>query len=238
MNRSWQAVLRERGVAWVATASSAAQAQGLAETVAAALREALTSRSEARLALSGGRSPIPFLQALACHVLDWEQVKLTLVDERWVSSDQPESNERLLRRHLQPVFDRLHWQPLYQGASPAQDAATAGAALLEWQPLDVVVLGMGLDGHTASLFPGQPQVSQWLQPGAGALCAATLAADASPRLTLTGRALHSARRQLLAISGEQKLQVLIGALERAPADCPIAAFLRAPLEIHYCPDQA
>ena len=140
MNWSWQAVLRERGVAWVETASPAAQAQGLAETVAAALSDALASRGEARMALSGGRSPIPFLQALACHVLDWEQVKLTLVDERWVSSDQPESNERLLRCHLQPVFDRLHWQPLYQGVSPAQDAATAGAALLEWQPLDVVVL--------------------------------------------------------------------------------------------------
>ncbi len=86
MNWSWQAVLRERGVAWVETASPAAQAQGLAETVAAALSDALASRGEARMALSGGRSPIPFLQALACHVLDWEQVKLTLVDERWVSS--------------------------------------------------------------------------------------------------------------------------------------------------------
>ena len=139
MNRSWQATLRERGVAWVETASPAAQAQAVAETVATALRDALASRGEARLALSGGRSPVPFLQALACQVLDWEQVKLTLVDERWVSSDQPESNERLLRCHLQPVFDRLHWLPLYQGAGPAQDAATASAALLEWQPLDVVL---------------------------------------------------------------------------------------------------
>ena len=70
MNRSWQATLRERGVAWVETASPTAQAQGLAETVATALRDALASRGEARLALSGGRSPVPVLQALACQVLD------------------------------------------------------------------------------------------------------------------------------------------------------------------------
>ena len=238
MSRAWLAALRQRGVAWVETSTSAAHAQGLAETVAAALREALVLRGEAKLALSGGRSPIPFLDALACQLLDWEDVKLTLVDERWVGCDQPDSNERLLRSHLQPVFDRVHWLPLYRGLSPVQDAAVAGTMLLEWQPLDVAVLGMGLDGHTASLFPGQPRVSEWLQPDVGTVCAATLAADESPRLTLTGRALHSARRQLLAISGEQKLQVLIGALERDPADCPIAAFLRAPLEIHYCPDQA
>ncbi|MGI3131173.1 6-phosphogluconolactonase [Halopseudomonas pachastrellae] len=238
MSSALLAALRDRGVGWVQTPSPAAQARVLAESVAMSLREAQAARGQARLALSGGRSPIPFLKALACHVLEWEQVKLTLVDERWVAADQSESNERLLRRHLQPVFDRLQWQALYQGDSPAQDAALADNALAGWTPLDVVVLGMGLDGHTASLFPRQPQLNQWLEPGAGALCAATLAADGSPRLTLTGRALHSARRQLLAISGEQKLQVLIGALERDPLDCPIAAFLHAPLEIHYCPDQA
>ncbi|MEL0167607.1 MAG: 6-phosphogluconolactonase [Pseudomonadaceae bacterium] len=234
---AFEQALQGRGVALHRFAGPAAQAGQLAADVAERLRAAIAERGRASLALSGGRSPIPFLQALASHVLDWECVKLTLVDERWVPASEPQSNAGLLQTHLGPLFGRVQWLPLYGGDSPQRDAELASAQLAAWLPLDVVVLGMGTDGHTASLFPGGGDLSRWLQADCDAVCVATVATDGAPRLTMTGRALHSARYRALAISGTAKLQVLRCAVTGAPGECwPIAAFLHAPMEIYYCPE--
>ncbi len=229
--------LAEQGVTLKRSADAQQQADALAAAVVEQLRAAINERGQARLALSGGRSPVPFLQVLARHVLEWERVHVTLVDERWVPEQDPQSNAGLLRRHLASVFERVHWLPLYLGGSPQADAAQASEALTDWLPLDVVVLGMGADGHTASLFPGAAGLMEWLSRDCRHCCVATQAPDGSPRLTMTGRALHSARYRLLVISGEAKLQTLKAAIEaQQPGAWPIAAFVDAPMDIYYCPE--
>lgn len=232
-----EALLAERGVTLKRAYDSTQQAEQLAAAVAERLGMAIAARGQATLALSGGRSPIPFLRALARHVLDWSRVRLTLVDERWVPEYDQQSNAGLLRRCLAPVFDQTQWLSLYRGVSPQHDAEQAGAELADWLPLDVVVLGMGVDGHTASLFPHAAQLTQWLAADCPDLCVASQASDGSPRLTMTGRALNSARFRLLSISGAAKLRTLCTALEENQVmRWPISAVVRAPMEIYYCPD--
>ncbi len=212
------------------------QAQWLAQRVVQSLQEALIAKGQATLALSGGRSPIPLLQTLNEVDLAWEQVGITLVDERWVAPDQAASNAGLLWRYMPLIMPRVHWQPLYLGMSAEQDAERSSAALRAWQPLDVVVLGMGSDGHTASLFPGAEGLASAVSEGAEALCLPSMAPDGSQRLTLTGAALHSARLRLLAIRGEDKAKTLTAALAGQQPEWPISAFLRPPLQIAYSAD--
>ncbi|MEH6493133.1 6-phosphogluconolactonase [Halopseudomonas sp.] len=226
----------QRGLLLRTEATAQQQAQWLAQSIAQALQAALLARGRATLALSGGRSPIPLLKALNDIEMPWEQVGITLVDERWVAPDQPDSNAGLIWRNMPQVMPRVRWQPLYHGIGPVQDAERSSAALRAWLPLDVVVLGMGSDGHTASLFPAAEGLAAALSHEAAALCLPAVAPDGSQRLTLTGAALHSARLQLLAIRGEDKAQTLIAALAGQQPQWPISAFLRPPLQIVYSAD--
>ncbi|PAU89463.1 6-phosphogluconolactonase [Pseudomonas sp. WN033] len=208
----------------------------LANRVAAALNVTLAERGVASLALSGGRSPEPFLRHLATLPLDWARIRVTLVDERWVPVEHPDSNAGLLRRCLPQALETAQWMPLYQGISPQADAQWLNRHLASWLPLDVVVLGMGSDGHTASLFPGMPKLAQALAVDAPQLCLAIPAqAGRAERLSLSGRALRTAGLQLLAISGDDKRRTLIRALESRDAGLPISAFLAPPLDIYYSP---
>jgi len=226
-------LVAQRGLHLQLHETTQSQAQWLATRTARALHEALQQRGRASLALSGGRSPIPLLQALNCLQLAWEKIGITLVDERWVALDHADSNAGLLWRHMPAVMPRVQWLPLYHGVSAQQDAEISSEALRDWQPLDVVVLGMGSDGHTASLFPGADNLAQLLAPDAPALCMPSLSSGGAQRLTLTGAALHSARLQLLAISGEDKASTLAAALAGQQPQWPISAFLRPPLQIAY-----
>lgn len=229
--------LEQRGVTLKRFDSPRQAAEHLAVAVADRLSTAIAERGQASLALSGGRSPVRFLDALARQAVDWSRVRLTLVDERWVPESDAQSNAGLLRSRLAAVFSRLQWLPLYRGVTPAADAAQADRQLADWLPLDLVVLGMGVDGHTASLFPNAEGLTGWLDGNCEACCVASRAADDTPRLTLTGRALHSARCRLLAISGDAKLQTLCMAVEAdQPVRWPISAFVQAPMDIYYCPE--
>ncbi|MAD27610.1 MAG: 6-phosphogluconolactonase [Pseudomonadales bacterium] len=229
--------LKQRDVRLKRFDSPVPAAEHLAVAVADRLSTAMAERGQASLALSGGRSPVRFLDALACQAIDWSRVRLTLVDERWVPESDAQSNAALLRSRLAAIFPRLQWLPLYRGVTPAADAAQVDAQLADWLPLDLVVLGMGVDGHTASLFPHAEGLTGWLDGNCDAGCVASRAADGTPRLTLTGRALHSARFRLLAISGDAKLRTLCTAIEAdQPARWPISAFVQAPMDIYYCPE--
>src|SRR5690606_33156998 len=137
-------------------ARSAAQ---LAETVASALREAIDSHGRASLVVSGGRSPLAFFQCLSRQDLDWSKVVVSLADERWVDPRSTQSNEYLVTHYLlQGRAASAAFIGLYQPAGSPDVAALAADAALEElpQPIDVLVLGMGEDGHTASLFAGSP----------------------------------------------------------------------------------
>ena len=226
----------QRGLPIQITASADEHAKQVVDRVLAALRAAIDARGRASLALSGGRSPKAMLRRLNTVEFDWEQVTLTLVDERWVAPEHADSNAGLLWRHMPAVMNKVNWLPLYRGIGLAEDAAASSALIADLLPLDAVVLGMGADGHTASLFPGAHDIMQMLAPDASAPCMPALSTSGAQRLTLSGAALHSARLQLLAVRGEDKAMTLCAALAGQHPEWPISSFLRAPLEIIYSPD--
>lgn len=212
-------------------------AQALADAVAQALRAAIESRGRASLLVSGGRSPVAFFDQLSRRELPWSKVTVGLVDERWVPVTDPHSNEGLVRRHLlQNEATEASFSGLYQGAKTVEASADQAERLLRdfpW-PADVLVLGMGEDGHTASLFPGMANLAEALDPKGSRTCLATRApSEPKDRLTLTLPRLESARRRFLEIHGAFKRQVLARALAGEPL--PIGRFLQAPLDVYWCP---
>ncbi len=137
-------------------------AEALAESVAEDLRAAALERGQATLVLSGGTTPELFLDALSRQLVPWSQVTITLTDERWVAVDDAASNENLIRTRLL-VGDAAEARlvPLKTAAAtPEEGAAEAESRLAALpRPFDVVVLGMGEDGHIASLFPNHPALA-------------------------------------------------------------------------------
>lgn len=230
-----------KGVRLITASNPGALANCLAARVGQWLTAALAKRPRASLAVSGGRSPVAFFEALSGRDLDWGRIDLTLVDERWVPPEHADSNERLVRRHLlKGQAADLRFLPLkVEAALPgmAQDACEERLAAIDW-PLDVVVLGMGNDGHTASLFPGMDNLTAALAPSGGPRCMAVTPPGAShARMTLCFGALDSARHRALYLLGEDKRRTLRRVLERPEAigEMPVRAFLRPGLEIFWSP---
>lgn len=182
----------------------------LADFVAAKLNAALATKGSATIAFSGGRTPTGFLRTLGQHPLDWARILITLADERQVPEDHPDSNARLLRETLlSGAASAAQFIPLYSPAGQPEVEASLGA--LPW-PLDVVVLGMGDDGHTASLFPQAPQLAHACQTEDR--CAAiTPVTAAHERLTLSLHALASTHNLIVHITGSNKRQLFKSALE-------------------------
>lgn len=226
---------------WQNYMTPALQATALAEQVAAQLQTALHARGRATLAVPGGTTPAPFLRALAQHALDWTKVVITLTDERQVPADHERSNARLLRENfLQQGAAAARFLPLFSGESDEAAVQRTAMQLREQcLPLDVCVLGMGTDGHFASLFPGADQLAAGLNlANPAALLAITAADIPEPRLSLSLAAIITAPAVHLLITGEQKQQVL----QQATADqqpvpaLPVTALLRAAgnqLTVHF-----
>jgi 6-phosphogluconolactonase len=211
----------------------------LAHDVAERLRAAIASKGQACVVLSGGRSPVPFLEKLAGEALDWSKVTVSLADERWVPVEHPDSNAGLLARHLfKGEADNARFVGLYQQAENLDAAALkADQALAELPPIDVLVLGMGDDGHTASLFPGSPNLAQGLDLAGSRRCLPLLAPSVPhQRLSMSRPLLASAAFIALAVQGPGKLATLRAALAGTAIDeMPIRAFLHDPLGIYWCP---
>jgi 6-phosphogluconolactonase len=206
-------------------------AQGLADWTAERLRAAIAARGVALLIVSGGKSPARFFELLSDMELDWTRVAVTLADERRVADDSPRSNARLAREKLlRNRAAAANFTPLADVRLPGDQELAAASARVAHLPLpaDVVVLGMGDDGHTASWFPGAEGLAEAMDPGARQLVAPIVAADAGePRLTLTGRVILRARAIALEIEGEAKLATFATALESGPEEAmPIRAVLR------------
>lgn len=215
-------------------------AAALAESVAEELRSAVRARGRASLVVCGGTTPGPFYDQLCRQFLPWNKVTVTLTDERWVPVDDEASNEGLLRRRLL-VGEALDatFVPLKNAAASAElGQAAAEQALAEIaRPFDVVLLGLGLDGHIASIFPGGPLVDD--TSGVRRLCAAAQPPSGPGRLTLTLPALLDSRRAILLFTGDEKWQVYRQALGRGPvSELPVRAVLgrgREPIDVFWSP---
>lgn len=218
-------------------ASRDACVRQLADDLAAQLMAVLAQQARATLLLPGGSSPQPLLPLLAAAALDWSRVDLSPTDERWVAADAEHSNWRLLRHGL-PAAACLDPRQ----AENAQVAATRWAAQLQRQlPFAAVLLGMGEDGHIASLFPGMPGLASALDPQAapGALCAQAPSAPRQ-RLSLNLALLLQTRWLGLLAFGDKKKQLIAAVLADTPASraLPLHALLttgQLPLRIYWAP---
>ncbi len=214
-----------------ADAEEAAQAAAVA--IADWLAAGLAENERASFVATGGRSPGPVYDLLATAPLPWEQVAVTLSDERWVSPSSPDSNEKLIRERLltgEAAGARL--VPLWSDVETPADAADAAEAMVaDLLPFDVVLLGMGDDGHFASLFPGSPSLDYGLDPDSGALVIPAPKGEPAPpqdRISLTLHALTKTYLIVVLISGEAKRRIVeerddlpIHALFRAAGDTPV-----------------
>lgn len=210
----------------------------LAEATAHALATDLETQPRALLVVSGGSTPLPFFRHLASQRVEWSRVDVTLADERWVAQDHADSNARLVREALLvgPAAAATFHPLTCDEETPEQGAAEVGEriARLPW-PASLVVLGMGNDGHTASLFPDSGELGL-------ALCtdepvvAVRAPSVAQPRITLSASRLHAARRHALHVVGDAKKVVLAQALSGDDVrELPIRAFLTCPLTLYWAP---
>ncbi len=207
------------------------QIDRLVHVLADALAQDIARRGRAVLAVSGGRSPIALFQALARAPIEWPRVILTLVDERLVPPDHADSNAALVRAHLLTgAAAQARFLPLVDDApdlAGCVDRANAQFRALA-QPLTAALLGMGDDGHTASLFPGAAELPLGLSPDYPLpYLAVTPQHAAHKRISLSLAALLGAGRLLLSISGETKRTVYARASEPPPSpQLPIGYFIQ------------
>ncbi|UOO82567.1 6-phosphogluconolactonase [Uruburuella testudinis] len=226
---------------WHSHENAAASAAALADAVADALQAALDKKGGAVLAVSGGRSPIAFFEALSQKDLDWAKIGLTLVDERIVPTDHADSNTGLVRQYLlQNKAAAAHWIPMVE--ADAREAALAPEAALQtalkhFRQPDALVLGMGGDGHTASLFPQAPQLDKGLDLANDVpLLHTTPVTAPHERISMTLAAILNTPAVFLAIQGEEKKKVFEAAAQGLNKTFPISYVLNQPkveCHVHY-----
>jgi 6-phosphogluconolactonase len=200
----------------------------LARDVASALQKRIAVEGRATLAVSGGITPTLLFDRLSAVALPWAQVTVTLVDERQVPETSDRSNARLVKMHLlQDKAAAAAFVPLFPDAT--------AAALL--QP-DVVVLGMGNDGHTASFFPGGDTLAEAINPATQErLIALTAPGSGGPRITFTLPVLLKAEHMMLHIEGAEKYATFEKAMGDGPVEeMPVRAVLRSstPITVYWC----
>ncbi len=219
-----------------------ALADAIALRVASAVAQGITRHGRASLIFSGGTTPEMFLPHLATQPLQWEKVNVLLSDERWVDEDSPHSNAAMLRRIFltHPGAAAARFIPLKNTATTAAD----GLALTRQnlppldQPYDLVLLGMGEDGHIASLFPGDPHLESALAAANSARVVAvpapTTAQPSVERVSLTLAELKRSLQMVLVLKGPAKLAALQQAWRVAnPLLMPVYAL--GAIDVMWCP---
>jgi len=215
----------------------------LTARIAELLTTGIAENGKASLAVSGGSTPIQLFDALSTLDISWHDVVITLVDERWVEPTDMDSNEHLVKTHL---LQNKAAAASFIGMKNSAETAGKGEAECEQKlriiprPFDVLILGMGNDGHTASLFPGAVKLSAATDLQSNRICMG-LAPLTAPheRMSLTLPVILDSRQIFLHINGQEKKDVLEKALADGPtADMPIRFVLRqqtTPLNVFWAP---
>jgi len=215
----------------------------LADLVGELLTDGITVNGQASLAVSGGSTPVALFEQLSKMDISWRDVVITLVDERWVEPTEGDSNEHLVRSHL--LKDKAA-EATFVGMKNSAATATDGEGECEQQlqkvsrPFDVLILGMGGDGHTASLFPGAEKLASATDMNSGRSCLG-LAPLTAPheRMSLTLPAILNSRQLFLHIVGLEKKNVIERATGEGPIEeMPIRFVLRqqsTPLSVYWAP---
>jgi 6-phosphogluconolactonase len=221
-------------------------ADAAADAAADAIVGQLSKSGPKRLMVTGGRGPGPVYDRLADAELDWANVTVTLSDDRFVPLAAPESNEAMVRaRLLQRRAAAARLVPL-NGSEPTPAAAAAAIepAIRALLPFDAALLGMGPDGHIASLYATSVGVAAALDPDAAQLAVGVTSPGWEPyvpRVSLTGRALFDAGLIVLLVGGEQKRRVIEQVLADPAFAPPVSALIRqqrSPVRILWSPDAA
>ncbi len=216
-------------------------AQALSEAIANKLATAIAERGQAVLAVSGGTTPLRLFEVLSRKLIDWNLVTITLVDERFVPVENERSNEKLVREYLlRDHAGVAKFVGLYNPAATVETAALAAASRINalQRPFDVVVLGMGNDGHTASFFPKADRLDQAIDPATRALVLPIHAEGAGEkRLTLTLPLIVEAEMLVLHIEGAAKQATLEKALAGDDEnEMPVRAVFhhaRTPIQLYW-----
>ena len=200
---------------------------GLANAIAGQLADFLRREGKATLSVPGGTTPGPIFDTLSGVDLDWANVAVVLNDERWVPESSERSNTRLVReRLLRGRAAQARLVPLYAPAKePEEMLAALEDGLKPHLPISVLLLGMGADMHTASLFPGADRLEEALSPHAPILLPMRAEAAGEPRITLTAPTLREAFNIHILITGAEKRAALERAMTLTPMEAPVRAVL-------------
>lgn len=198
----------------------------VANVLAGALETALLHHETVSFAVPGGTTPGPIFDALCAANLEWDRVHVLPTDERCVDEGDERSNARLIKERL--LTNRASsavFLPLFGGGTAEQNLAETEAMLLPHLPLSVLLLGMGNDMHTASLFPGMEGLEAALASDARVLTVARPETQPEARVSLTGPVLDGALSKHLVIFGPEKRNALNRAMAMPPEEAPISAVL-------------
>jgi 6-phosphogluconolactonase len=200
---------------------------GLANVIAGQLADFLRRDGKATLSVPGGTTPGPIFDTLSGVDLDWANVAVVLNDERWVPESSDRSNTRLLRQRLiRGKAAQARLVPLYAPADqPEAMLAALEDGLRPYLPISVLLLGMGADMHTASLFPGADRLEEALSSSAPLLLPMRAEAAGEPRITLTAPVLRGAFHTHILITGPEKRAALERAQTLPPHEAPVRAVL-------------
>jgi 6-phosphogluconolactonase len=198
----------------------------LANQLAGDLENALLTHDRVSFAVPGGTTPGPVFDTLSAVDLGWDRIDVMLTDERWVPETSDRSNTRLLRERL--LVDKAASAtliPLYADAPTPEDKLPSLAAALDpLLPISVMLLGMGADMHTASIFPEADQLDAALN-GSDNLVAMRAPGAPEPRITLSAKVLKGAMYRHIVIIGDEKRAALNKARYLKPHEAPVTAVL-------------
>lgn len=208
-------------------------AMGLADVLASELKNCLLVHPWASFVVPGGTTPGPIFDSLCAAALDWDRVHVMLSDERWVPEDHDRSNAKLLKDRL--FVDRAAAATFIPFHTPGETPESAAPILSEKlageMPISLLLLGMGADMHTASLFPGADGLAAMMADDAPLVVPVSVAGQ-EPRISFSGPALAGAMAKHLVIYGHEKRRALEAAQSLPPVEAPINAVMDG-LTVHW-----